>query len=66
MQLHEAGEIREVFGPERVNAALIEGWKIIAVTTATRQAFDGPVMDVCYTLGKPAAKTGTGLYGQPV
>ena len=56
MQLSEAGEIVQVFGVTRVNELLVEGWKILAVTTATYgDAKDGKVLP-CYTLGKPAQK----------
>lgn len=58
MQLHEAGEIKEVFGPEKVNQALAEGWRIIAVTSATRLSSGQEVIDVCYTLAKPASTPG--------
>jgi len=66
MQLSEAGEIVQAFGVDRVNELLGQGWVIVAVTTSTYgDASEGKVLP-CYTLGKPKAKTGTGLYGQKV
>jgi len=57
MQLHEVDVIQELFSVRDVNEALTQGWRIVAVTSATEPASaDGPV--ACYVLGryaKPAA-----------
>lgn len=58
MQLSEAVEICQAFGPTRVNELLAEGWKLLAVTTSTYgDAKEGKVLP-CYTLGKAAPVSG--------
>ena len=55
MQLSEATEIMEVSGVEKVNAALQNGWKIIATNAVTsRRLGEHAFVVVCYTLGRTA------------
>jgi hypothetical protein len=58
MQLHEAVELKEAYSVGNANAAVQEGWKLLAVVPGAN--------GVTYVLGKPKEKTGTGLYGQPL
>ncbi|SFL53701.1 hypothetical protein [Azotobacter beijerinckii] len=54
MQLHEAHEVKEVYSPQEANKAIQqEGWKLIAVTSASNPKNEDR-MAVCYVLGKPA------------
>ena len=64
MQLHEVDVIKEVTGVKEVNEALKDGWRIVAVVS-TAEGNSGGLLVPCYVLGRKA-KTGTGLYGQPV
>ncbi|EOG5640808.1 hypothetical protein ACLE23_004724 [Pseudomonas aeruginosa] len=34
MQLHEAHEVKEVYGASAANAAIVKGWKLLAITAA--------------------------------
>ncbi|MGZ0703329.1 hypothetical protein ACXM5Z_13755 [Pseudomonas piscis] len=56
-------EVVQVVGAASANKTLAEGWKLLAVVPNANNA---GVSHVAYVLGKPAEKTGTGLYGQPV
>jgi hypothetical protein len=56
MQLHEVSEIRELYVVDQVNDALADGWKIVAVVSATLPSAvtgDGPV--ACYVMGRKAS-----------
>ncbi|PAU55198.1 hypothetical protein [Pseudomonas sp. PICF141] len=57
MQLHEAAEIIEVLGQTKANALLAEGWKLLAVTTATGND-ENKNLYVHYVLGKPEKAVG--------
>lgn len=65
MQLSDAVEVVQVAGAASANKKLSEGWKLLAVTSAGNGQDNGNTF-VWYVLGKPAEKTGVGLYGQPV
>jgi hypothetical protein len=53
MLLSDAVEVMEAFGTEKVNAALREGWKLLAATSAHRSTDQ---LDVLYTLGRTAER----------
>lgn len=56
MQLHEVSKIRELFVVDDVNAALKDGWQIVAVVSSVMpnaSTGDGPV--ACYVMGKKDA-----------
>lgn len=59
----DVGEVAEAWGTEEVNKMLADGWKLLAVVQGT---VPNAQSHIKYVLGKPKAKTGTGLYGQPV
>ncbi|WP_434987468.1 hypothetical protein [Pseudomonas protegens] len=65
MQMSDVVEVVQVAGAANANKKLAEGWKLLAVTGAGNGQEEGHTF-VWYVLGKPAEKTGTGLYGQPV
>ena len=46
MQLHEAVELKEAYSVSSANAAVLEGWKLLAVAPWTN--------GVTYVFGKPA------------
>jgi hypothetical protein len=65
MQMSEAAEVVQVVGAENANKRLDDGWSLLAVTSGGNGDDSGRTF-VWYVLGKPKAKTGTGLYGQKV
>jgi hypothetical protein len=50
MQLHEAKEIKEVFNVNEVNAALRDGWCIVAVVTSMIANEPGHGPYACYVM----------------
>jgi hypothetical protein len=65
MQLNEVDVIKELFSVKDVNEALTQGWRIVAVVSSVEPHSGNELPVACYVLGRKA-KTGTGLYGQPV
>ncbi|MFJ7793295.1 hypothetical protein [Pseudomonas sp. NPDC096950] len=65
MQMHEAGQVLEVFNQDEANERLAEDWRLLAVLPGAPRGSSNST-SVIYVLGKPKEKTGTGLYGQPV
>ena len=55
MQLHEAHVVNELTSYRDLNKALKEGWKLLAVVSASSQ--DDPArIQVHYVVGQPAPK----------
>jgi len=55
MQMSEAAEVVNVFGIDRVNEHLAQGWKLLTVVASTYgDVIDGNLRP-CYVLGKPTA-----------
>ncbi len=54
MQMSDAVEIVQVFGVERANAHLAEGWKLLAVVASTYGDSKENNLRPTYVLGKPA------------
>lgn len=58
MQLHEAHEVKEVYGASAANASIQQGWKLLAITAAhdLTDPFgaDREKLKTVYVLGKPA------------
>ena len=53
MQLHEAHVVNELINYRELNKALQEGWKLLAVASASSQDDPGS-LQVHYVVGKPA------------
>ncbi|NBA98136.1 hypothetical protein [Pseudomonas sp. R5(2019)] len=51
MQLHEVGEILEVFDVEEVKARVVDGWMLIAVVPVAVPT-SGQKSACCYVMGK--------------
>lgn len=55
MHLHEAHVVKELTNSRDLNKALQEGWKLLAVVSASSQD-DAARLEVHYVVGQPAAK----------
>ncbi|MBA1218176.1 hypothetical protein [Pseudomonas fulva] len=55
MQMSDAVEVKQIFGDDRVNALLAEGWKLLTVVASTYGDGKDNVVRPCYVLGKPKA-----------
>lgn len=53
MQMSDAVKVVQVFGTERVNEHLAQGWKLLAVVASTYGESKDNTLRPCYVLGKP-------------
>lgn len=58
MQMSEAGQVVQLFGTERVNEHLAQGWKLLAVVASTYGDGKDNTLRPCYVLGKPREVSG--------
>lgn len=63
MQMSDAVEVVQMFGTERVNQHLAEGWKLLAVVASTYGDGKDNTLRPCYVLGKPRDE-GKGFFDQ--
>lgn len=63
MQMSDAGQVVQLFGTERVNEHLAQGWNLLAVVASTYGDGKDNTLRPCYVLGK-ARDEGKGFFGQ--